>query len=189
MYEITRIDEQATQKEREHLVWKSFAATMSKEESLKWAEGVLFKNHAIFAAKTTDQIAAMICLKHPIENHIRGANLSFGGIGEVSTLPEYRRERLIRKLFKPVFEYMYETGIVYSALGPFSYPFYEKFGYALAEQVVSYEFPSSQLKALRGDASITMREYQERDAAGVMQVQRSMGRFGSRFYMPSEYFG
>lgn len=186
MYEIIQIDEEVTKKEREHLTRKAFVPIMSKEKAAKWAEGELFRNHAIFAAKTESQIAAMICLKSPIENRIRGANLSFGGIGDVSTLPDHRRERLIRKIFEKVFGYMNETDIVYSALGPFSYPFYEKFGYAHAEQKVTYEFPGTQIKKMRGDSSIVMREYREVDAEHVLEVQRSMARFGSRMFLPAE---
>jgi len=186
MYEFTRLHEDATQAERNQLMRKSFAPNMTKEAALEWSKKVMMKNHAIFGVWSKETLAAMICIKHPIENHIRGANLSFGGIGDVSTLPEHRRERLIRKIFGQVFTYMNENDIVYSALGPFSFPFYEKFGYALAEQILTYEFPGQYLKAMRGDPSIVMRAYQPADAENVLLVQRSMGRFGSRLFLPKE---
>ncbi|NSW53893.1 MAG: GNAT family N-acetyltransferase [Anaerolineae bacterium] len=183
MIEITRIDPHSLYDERLHLMWKAFLPHDTLEKAARLA-GTLLDNQATFVARDGSTLAAMVCVKEPIENRIRGAHLSFGGIGEVCTLPEYRRDRLVRSLFDQVFAYMQEADVVYSALGPFSYPFYEKFGYAHAEQGLRYAFPANQLKAPRHLAGFTFREYAEADAGAVMQAQRSMARFGSRVFKP-----
>ena len=183
MIEYVRIDPQSLYNERMHLLWKAFVPGQGLEKAIELYHSLL-DNQAIFTAQDDGRLAAMICVKEPIENRIRGANLSFGGIGEVSTLPEYRRDRLIRTIFSRVFAYMNEQDIVYSALGPFSFTFYEKFGYVHAAQNMRYTFPTAFLKPVRGDSAISYREYADEDGEGVMKVQRSMARFGSRVFIP-----
>lgn len=51
------------------------------------------------------------------------------GIGGVATLPPYRRCGSIRGCFTEALPYMYEKGIAFSYLYPFSTAFYRKFGY------------------------------------------------------------
>jgi predicted acetyltransferase len=48
-----------------------------------------------------------------------------------------------------------------------------------------YNFPVADMKRITGPEDITFREYvPEKDAEGVMNVQRSMARFGSRVFEP-----
>lgn len=58
-----------------------------------------------------------------------GQKILMGGIGGVSTLPQYRHGGVIRRCFSSALEDMYENGFVYSALYPFSTAYYRKFGY------------------------------------------------------------
>ena len=55
--------------------------------------------------------------------------LPLTGIGGVATLPEYRREGVIRQIFTALLPRMYERGAALSGLYPFSHAFYRKFGY------------------------------------------------------------
>ena len=52
-----------------------------------------------------------------------------GGVGNVSSLPEHRRQGGIRAIFREKFADMRQRGFVFSALYPFSHEYYRKFGY------------------------------------------------------------
>lgn len=52
-----------------------------------------------------------------------------GGVGNVSSLPEYRRQGGVREIFREKFADMRARGFVFSALYPFSHEYYRKFGY------------------------------------------------------------
>jgi predicted acetyltransferase len=69
---------------------------------------------------------------HPFTIFFCGRPVQMGGIGAVSTLPEYRRRNLMAKLLERALAIMGERGDVFSMLGPFSYRFYRKFGWELA---------------------------------------------------------
>ena len=52
-----------------------------------------------------------------------------GGIGAVSTLPEYRNTGAVREIFGRLIPEAYRNGEIISTLYPFSHAFYRKFGY------------------------------------------------------------
>ncbi len=58
-----------------------------------------------------------------------GHTVRAGGIGAVSTLPEYRGQGAIRDIFGRLLPAAYENGELLSALYPFSHAFYRRFGY------------------------------------------------------------
>ena len=68
-----------------------------------------------------------------INNHydfyVDGTAVKAGGIGAVSTLPEYRNSGAIRAIFKDLLPEAHANGEVISALYPFKHEFYRKFGY------------------------------------------------------------
>jgi len=183
MIEYQLLDSEDAKDGRVELFWRCFAPEKKKEEVEKWFDEVR-NNQGLFCAMDGDRMVAHMTIVEPLENRIRGANLSFGGIGGVTTLPQYRRQGLIRGLFRQAFDFMNKQNIIFSALAPFNFQFYEEFGYAHAAQKRLYDFPVSLLKPLRGPASITFREYCEEDEESVQRVQRSMSRFGSRVFIP-----
>lgn len=75
----------------------------------------------------------------------QGKPSKMAGIGNVVSLPEARRGGKVRELFTKAVEEMYEKNIPFSTLYPFSHPYYEKFGYALACETASYKIPISAL--------------------------------------------
>ena len=185
MPEIIQIDPKTVAEETGHLYWKCFGPHQKKEDVMKWVEVEdpnVLGLETIFGAKGEDgKMIMQVGVTNNIENQIRGANLRFAGIAGVTTLPEFRRDRLVRKAFEKFFVWANENNVVFSALAPFSFAFYEKFGYALAGQMHKYQFDFTNLKHITGPEDISFREYDyEKDAAGVMDVQRSMARFGSR---------
>lgn len=79
-----------------------------------------------------------------------------GGIGAVSTLPEYRMEGAVKEIFKVLLAHAYTDGEVISTLYPFSHAFYRKFGYETVCWKNIYEFSPAVLRgyAFYGEASL-----------------------------------
>lgn len=78
------------------------------------------------------------------------------GIGGVASLPEYRFGGAIRQIFQAAFRRMVESGVVFSALYPFSHAYYRKFGYELCQTTTGYELPVQALSAFRYDGKVRM---------------------------------
>lgn len=74
------------------------------------------------------------------ESWIDGHLVRNGGIGAVSTLPEYRNAGAIREIFKRLLPEAYLHEEVISTLYPFNHAFYRKFGYETACWRHDYEF-------------------------------------------------
>jgi predicted acetyltransferase len=184
MYEFVQIDPASHIDEIIHVWWKAYEPHKPKDDLRKWLEEPQ-PVKTFFGAKTGGRLVATVGLTKQMDNAIRGANLTFGGISGVATLPEHRRRRLVRGAFEQLFEYANQENIIYSALGPFDYPFYEKFGYAHAELRHRYTFHRREFRPVKSPAGISLREYDPaQDAAAVMEVQKSMARFGSRVFLP-----
>ncbi len=65
----------------------------------------------------------------PHRIRLRHTEYNINYISGVATLPEYRRQGLVRELFSFAFPEMLRREQPISLLVPFDYPFYEKFGY------------------------------------------------------------
>ncbi|MCT0456353.1 acetyltransferase [Lactococcus cremoris subsp. cremoris IBB477] len=81
-----------------------------------------------------------------IDSHFRGywgdKNVKISGIGYVASYPEYRGNGAIRQLMTESLREDYEEGTIFSYLAPFSYGFYEKFGYHYAFNQKHYKIPA-----------------------------------------------
>lgn len=93
-------------------------------------------------------IMARIINNH-LESHLDGHAVMNGGIGAVSTLPEYRETGAIRAIFDHLLPAARERGEVISTLYPFNHSFYRKFGYETLNYKNSYEMTPEQLKEFR----------------------------------------
>ena len=78
-----------------------------------------------------------------------GTLISNGGIGAVSTLPEYRNAGAIRQIFARLLPEAYRQGEVISTLYPFNHAFYRKFGYETLRWRNDYEFTPATLSGYR----------------------------------------
>lgn len=85
--------------------------------------------------------------------HVIPYNISFdgkiakmGGIGGVSSLPEYRDFGGIKDILTYSLSYMKERGMVFSALGPFSFEFYRKYGWEWVFNFQKLKFSVNDLK-------------------------------------------
>ncbi len=75
-----------------------------------------------------------------------GHRIENGGIGAVSTLPEYRESGAIKEILLNLLPVAYENGEIISTLFPFNQAFYRKFGYETVCWQHNYEFAPSVLQ-------------------------------------------
>lgn len=68
-------------------------------------------------------------INHRYESFLDGNRIVNGGIGAVSTLPEYRNTGAVRAIFRELIPSAFRAGEIISTLYPFNHAFYRKFGY------------------------------------------------------------
>lgn len=170
------------------VLWKAFEATSSFEDIMKedwikrwnnpekedWAyvamdNGKVVANLSFFATQEHQQV-------------IRKRPVRFAGLWAVATDPAYRRKGLIRKLFDASFPRMREKEAYLSILDPFYRPFYEKFGYAIAEKRMKHVLKRDQIRVSPTNKDISVREASPQDTPLLREIERTMVRFGSRFF-------
>ena len=92
---------------------------------------------------------------HIINNHyemnLNGCTVAMGGVGAVSTLPEYRSGGTIRQIFEQMLPERRCEGEVISCLYPFKHAFYRKFGYETVQSRLIYELKPPVLRHCRFD--------------------------------------
>lgn len=90
----------------------------------------------------------------PFIANLNGHMVGMCGIGGVATLPEYRRQGYVRALMSYILKDAYARGDVYSTLYPFSFPYYRKFGYEIAETPYDVSIPMEQMAHYRPFGSV-----------------------------------
>ena len=172
------------------LFWKVFEPTGNLDEIKKedWAQGWHRpeEHDWAFVARQDGRVVANVSFFSHSWNMIRGSNIKFAAVWGVATEPQHRRKGLIRRLFAEVFPKMRKEGHSLTILDPFYRPFYERFGYALAETRMKHILEPSHLKLIKGPPDISNRELEDPEAFEVLyEVEKSMARFGSRaFHTP-----
>ena len=111
------------------------------------------------------------------ETWLDGHLIPNGGIGAVSTLPEYRNTGAIRAIFGRLIPEAYRNGEVISTLYPFSHAFYRKFGYETVRWRSDYEFAPSVLSGYRFSGSAEL--WKSGDPVG--EYTALYNRFAERF--------
>ena len=101
------------------------------------------------------KVMARIINNH-YETRLDGQRVRNGGIGAVSTLPEYRNTGAVKAIFEKLIPEAYRNGEIISALYPFNHAFYRKFGYETVRWQDHYEFVPAVLSGYRfsGDAEL-----------------------------------
>ena len=88
-----------------------------------------------------------------INNHydtrLDGQRIRNGGIGAVSTLPEYRNTGAVKAIFEKLIPEACRNGEIISTLYPFNHAFYRKFGYETVRWRDHYEFVPAVLSGYR----------------------------------------
>ncbi len=87
--------------------------------------------------------------------YVDGQTVRAGGIGGVSTLPEYRENGCIREMFKEILPAAYRDGEIISALYPFNIAFYRKQGYETVTFQSNYELEPVLLSGFKFDGTVT----------------------------------
>jgi predicted acetyltransferase len=182
---------EAREEDREsvaRVLWRAFEASenfedVQKGEWLKnWHQPQ--KRDWSYVAVDNNNVVSNLSLFVTDDDIIRGNPVMFGGVWAVATEPQYRRRGLVRGLFDLSFKKMHDEGAVLSILDPFYVPFYEQFGYALAEKRAKHVFSRHQLRYVNGSSDITSHEAKNPDdIEKAKKVERAMARFGSRFFM------
>ena len=120
-----------------------FRAEDIEAERAKWENNPAEEDWGAF---TEDgQIMARIINNH-FESRIDGHPVRNGGIGEVSTLPEYRGTGAVRGIFDQLLPEARKNGEVISTLYPFLHAFYRKFGYETLTYRNRFTLTPAQLK-------------------------------------------
>ena len=88
-------------------------------------------------------------INHRFESMLDGQPVANGGIGAVSTLPEYRNSGAVREIFNRLIPEAYRNGEVISTLYPFNHAFYRRFGYETVRWRNDYEFVPAVLGGYR----------------------------------------
>ena len=120
-------------------------------------------------------------MAHIINNQfvsmLDGTPVRNGGIGAVSTLPEYRMEGAVKEIFRALLAFAYKDGEVISTLYPFSHAFYRKYGYETVCWKNIYEFSPSVLRgyAFGGEARLW------KQGAPVSEWTELYNRFSSSY--------
>ena len=101
------------------------------------------------------KIMARIINNH-YDTRLDGQRIRNGGIGAVSTLPEYRNTGAVKAIFEKLIPEAYRNGEVISTLYPFNHAFYRKFGYETVRWRDHYEFVPAVLSGYRfsGEAEL-----------------------------------
>ena len=94
------------------------------------------------------KIMARIINNH-YESRLDGQRVMNGGIGAVSTLPEYRNTGAVKAIFEKLIPEAYRRGEIISTLYPFNHAFYRKFGYETVRWRNHYEFTPAVLSGYR----------------------------------------
>ncbi len=88
-------------------------------------------------------------INNRFESVIDGTAVWTGGIGAVSTLPEYRSTGAVRAIFSSLLPDACRRGEVFSTLYPFNQAFYRKFGYDTVCPMNVYRMPPEVLRDYR----------------------------------------
>jgi predicted acetyltransferase len=162
------------------LFWKSFNVLGEIEEVPYW--NTPEKKNWSYVAEQDGKPVATVSFSH-FANSIRGVELPIAGVWGVATVPQYRYQGLARKLMKASFQRMKDEKLVLSVLDPFYMPFYEKFAYAKAERFEKHLMTRESIRFLNENGAISFHQLTKDDnCSELMQVQRSMGRYGARIF-------
>lgn len=104
-----------------------------------------------------------ILSSYDFATHLRGATLSMGGVSTVATPPEYRRQGHVETLLRELCREYREQGTPISALWPFEYPFYRKYGWATCTRYCEWSAPPSALRAAASDPAGEWRQLDRED--------------------------
>lgn len=102
-----------------------------------------------WGAFTPEGVMMARIVNNRFTSYFDGHEIENGGIGAVSTLPEYRDKGAVKEIFSKLLPDAYANGEIISTLFPFNHAFYRKVGYEVVCQQNTYEFEPAVLKEYR----------------------------------------
>lgn len=130
------------------------------EDKLSFRRGVFNENGQLLSAM----------MQIPYQVRFCGQTVRLAGIGGVVTDPAARSQGHVRRIFEEDLPRLYREGYVFSALYPFSYRFYGKFGYTWAEFWQNVEISRSDLRKDLCLAQEILRILPEEDDQGMRAI-------------------
>lgn len=161
----------------------TYAFNMEMTEERKASLLTTIQHSISLGAFSDEKLTAQI-LVTPFVVHFHQALYKMGGIGFVSSYPEYRGSGDVATLMKLAIETMNKEGLDLSYLAPFSYAFYRKYGFEqifdqfkltlTAEELPRVKTKSGYLKRLTWEeAQEAIKQlHEQRTANNVGSVQR-----------------
>ncbi|ALS26139.1 GCN5 family acetyltransferase [Paenibacillus sp. 32O-W] len=134
--QLTTDDYEASKK----LSMYAFQFEMS-EEAIE-AERSRFVPERYFGIFADNRLAAQLTLL-PLQTYINGKLFDMGGIANVSSWPEMRRQGLVARLIRHSLGEMKRAGQTVSFLAPFSHSFYRKYGWENLLDLKKYTIETS----------------------------------------------
>ena len=129
------------------------------------------ENIHLWAAFQEEEMAScMTLVSHPIR--FDGHVCRMTGIGGVSTLPQYRRQGGIRSIFSAILPHMYQTGVDFSYLYPFSTAYYRQFGYETCVQKLQVTMKLANLRVPAGEGHFCLSEQRHPMAEQIRSLDR-----------------
>ncbi|WP_129113126.1 GNAT family N-acetyltransferase [Halegenticoccus tardaugens] len=93
-----------------------------------------------------------VCGYYAFTARVRGGWHPLGGVSAVASPPETRRQGHVGRLLSSLLREFCDRGTYFSALWPFEYGFYRRFGYAMANTHARTVVPPAELAEACGDA-------------------------------------
>lgn len=110
------------------------------------------------AFEDDDKTMMSYFIDQPFPVHFDGNTYTMTGIGGVATLPQYRRCGGIRGCFEAALPAMYQDGVAFSYLYPFSTAYYRKFGYEMGCERLQYHVRLNSMKPFTVSGNSTLVE-------------------------------
>ncbi len=88
------------------------------------------------------------CAYIPFDVRVRGWPVAMGGISEVSTLPEYRRQGYVADMLHRFLDVFRDKGLFFTGLWPFSRAFYRRFGWAVSAESTHINIDTTEIRRL-----------------------------------------
>lgn len=124
------------------------------------------------AFEDDDKTMMSYFIAQPFPVHFDGSIYTMTGIGGVASLPQYRRSGGIRGCFEAALPAMYQDGVTFSYLYPFSSAYYRKFGYEMGCERLQYHIRLDSLKPYAVNGRSFLVEQGNRMLPEIQQIYR-----------------
>ena len=144
-------------------------------------------DHRWAAFEDDDQTMMSSFIAIPYQVNFDGHTVGMGGIGGVTTLPEYRKRGGVRACFEKALPDMYAQGMAFSYLYPFSTAFYRKFGYELGCERTLYKIKLLRTPDYKIDGSFHLLEPGKELLPDIQQVYDTLQKRYNMMTIEEEY--